>query len=700
MNILDRIANWIGIETKNEQEDRANLEAALNNARRHRRGGKYSEAFAALDQAQQILNHHIDDSLDIAIDLHRADIYTAQGDWQKAEALLDTLQKAHGDRIKHLAYIRIAQGSLAQARDEWEKAQTLFDEAVNLARSAGSLAAEGRAQGHLADTYLHEGNASFGTYLLEEALTRLNASGDIEMSSYFVGRLGEAMVATGRRTDGQHLIGRALRMAEQMGYREFEHRWHRILAMHAIEDGLYQEAERHLKVILTATNTPADDLVVTLCQISKVALRLGEPHSAMDYARQAVEIARDADSALLAQAAVGIVLRYDGQFARSVEHLQSVVAGYSQHPLTQADYTVVDVLRNLAAAFTELARFDEAATAYEQAIAAASDSPLELAGTYRDQGIFHTRRGHYEDALRAWHQAIDIYAEANQHASVARLRCDIANLYKQIGSGKKAMKHYSEALMLLSAIDDPETRGVILANAATAYVDQGDIETAEAFFVESIQIAQNLRDRAAEVTRRGNYGWFLLSTGRPQRALETLILTVKESEQLNLGLQAAVQTDNIGLAYDELGQHEQALDFHRDALDRLEKLNFPHWVAVVKANIGHSLIAIDQLEAAADHFQQAEMHAGSTETHIRILIGKGRVALKQGDLNTVSDLTEQAIDVARRAGMRRLLADGLTLRSEVHAMSGNLDRAEADWKEAEALLAILRISRTPSYLGV
>jgi hypothetical protein len=61
-------------------------------------------------------------------------------------------------------------------------------------------------------------------------------------------------------------------------------------------------------------------------------------------------------------------------------------------------------------------------------------------------------------------------------------------------------------LTLLNSVEDQETRGIVLANAATVYVDQGDIETAESFFAESIQIAQKLEDRLAESTRRGNYG--------------------------------------------------------------------------------------------------------------------------------------------------------------------------------------------------
>ncbi|MFN8448689.1 MAG: hypothetical protein U0521_08900 [Anaerolineae bacterium] len=86
------------------------------------------------------------------------------------------------------------------------------------------------------------------------------------------------------------------------------------------------------------------------------------------------------------------------------------------------------------------------------------------------------------------------------------------------------MKDYEQALMVLNSLDgaDQETRGLVLSNAANAYAEQGDVESADAFFTEAITIAEHLGDPVAESTRNGNYGWFLLLVGRPRRAMTTL----------------------------------------------------------------------------------------------------------------------------------------------------------------------------------
>ena len=67
---------------------------------------------------------------------------------------------------------------------------------------------------HLADTYLHDGNASYAAHLLREALPKLTMPSDVEMSSYFVGLLGQALIQNGQEAEGHHLIGRALGISE------------------------------------------------------------------------------------------------------------------------------------------------------------------------------------------------------------------------------------------------------------------------------------------------------------------------------------------------------------------------------------------------------------------------------------------------------------------------------------------------------
>jgi tetratricopeptide (TPR) repeat protein len=299
-----------------------------------------------------------------------------------------------------------------------------------------------------------------------------------------------------------------------------------------------------------------------------------------------------------------------------------------------------------------------------------------------------------QNAIEHWKAALTIYEGEHYYAQAARLYCDIGGARRFLGQGKRALKEYEQALMMLSSVNDWATRGVVVSNAAIAYSDLGDTESAEAFFNEAIEIANRLEDYAAEATRRGNYGWFLLSTGRPQRAIVTLEQALRLSEQQGLVLQIAIQTDNIGLAYDAMGEHNRASAYHQSALERITHLSSPHWQGMMQINQAGSLMQLGQEDEARSLLQQA-LATGRQETDVhviaRALIGLARLVLANAEFQQCADYLQEAIQLARRADMRRQLAEALQIHSEQQAALNETERSLSLWDEAQKLYDILQM---------
>jgi tetratricopeptide (TPR) repeat protein len=707
MNFFQQFISWLGLTPRsNASPEVTAMRDALETGRRAKRAENYDQALSALIEAGQ-LARNIGDTLAVAvIDLHRADVLVAQKQYDLAETILAELkQDAERNRqTTQRAYVECSWGSLEQSRGNWAASRQHFEQALEVAREAGAGGAEGRAIGHLADTYLHEGNASYAIHLLRESLPKLNTSGDIELSSYFVGRLGEALISAGQEVEGQQLVGRALRLAEHMQYRMYERRWRLASAQQAQAAAAFQDAYTHYKraIELFEGQPPSLEQVNALCQMSKTCLSLRQNQEAWDYARRASHLSatlEDKEAILLAEGVLGTVLRSLGRSAESISHLEAAAQASSGS-------AQIELLRNLAAAQVDSNDSDTAIVTYQRAIAQAEslNLRLELAQSRRDLGMLYARASKMQDAIQEWVAALEIYRVDNQHAQVALLHCDIGNARRFIGQGQRAIKDYENALMVLNSIDDISTRGVVLSNAANAYVDQGDLDTADSFFSEAVKIAQRLDDRRAEATRRGNYGWFLLSTGRAQRAETILEQALRMSYDLGLDLQVAVQTDNLGLVHDELGRPEKALPFHQEALELVQKLNNPHWEGVIKSNLAATMAELSQVDDAAPLYEQVLAAGRATddlELSIRGLNGNARVALKRGEIKAAGDLLHEAVTMARRADMRRLLAEGLMLQSQYHAATGSYEQAAELWQEAKKLYTILHASqayRNPDWL--
>lgn len=704
MNILDQIKQFFGIRSVQiipPRPELTALRAAIDEGQRAKRSEDYPRALEALGRAMQLAISSGDTTAIAVTALNQAEVYMGQERWEDARELLEnTYQAAQSARQRtQMAYMLNTLGALSQAQGEWDDAQKYYEDALDIARTTRATGAEGRAMGFLADTYLHNANASYAIHLLRDALPKLNMTGDIELSSYFVGRMGEALIASGQVTEGQQMIDRALRLAKQMGYRLYERMWGMAMGERALAEGRTADAQKYYEEALRLFDTTKANAayIDALSQMSKVSLSLRNLDDALRYAQQAVEQSSKLDESLQAEASgvMGIVLVARKAYAEAIPYLEKAAAAYAQLKLEKTAFSETDIVRNLAAAYAESGDPDAAIGIYRKATerAQASGAKLEVAQAHRDLGLHLLRRRQMAEAIKEWMTALEIYDGERQTQQVARLYCDIAAARRFLGQGPRALKDYEQALMLLSSLnDDWETRGLVLANAATAYVDQGDIESADSFFNETIAIARRLGDEAAETTRRGNYGWFLLVTGRPQQALSTLEYALRISENLGLELQAAIQTDNLGLTHDALNEYPKALELHQEAQKRAASLNQPHWESAFQVNEANTQLALGEAEIAVGLYEKALKQArldSDVEVIIRALTGLTRAALHRGQADEAATLINEAMMLARKADMRLLLAESLSAASEQQAALQERERAAASWQEARKLFTML-----------
>jgi len=701
MPFWDYIRALIGSDTPPEPTPAAqNLQNAVDAGQQAKFAEHYLEAIQAFDYAADLAQELGDYTGLLVIALHKAEALTGLREWEAAEDMLRQSQRAaqeHG-RETQMVYLLAGLGTLFQEQGDWEQARHYYEQALDFARMIHAPGAEGRSLGHLGDVYLHEGNATYAARLLRESLAKLNIAGDTELSSLFVGRLGQAMIAAGQEVEGDQLLIRALRLAKQLGYKKYQRYWGMILGERACVTGRYEDAYRAFQETLSVfppeTVTPAHGRA--LIAAAQTCLQTGKRDEALQHARKAVTLSDTlADSRLqtVAQGVLGMALQANHQAQTAIPHLeQAARAWHAQVSDAPSEYS--EILRTLAAAYAGLDD-EAAANQYRQAIQVAKthELPLAEAQARRDFGLFYAERCRFAEAITEWSAALAIYDNGSQTPQVARLLCDIAHARKRLGQGARALKDYEQALITLNMLNgDLETRGLVLSNAANAYVEQGDIESAEAFFNEALAIARRLNDPAAESTRRGNYGWFLLLTGRSQQALSILEYAQRKSESLNLILQAAIQTSNIGVAYDVLGQYTRALEYHRQALANIQPLRNAYWFHVLKANYAHTLLAVGERQAAAALFAEVTTHGRAyqdAELMIQGLTGQAQVALAEQPFPQVEAWLNEAIALARRSDSRRLLAEALRIQSMYHAAVHHPEQAHAGWEEARRLFSIL-----------
>jgi tetratricopeptide (TPR) repeat protein len=696
MGFFAKLREWLGsgVTPPGDPTPLDEMREAMEVARLARRGEDYERALSALDRAMRVADAQKDTHSVTIIALHQADVLIDQGSYDEAKSLLQTVQQTAEavNQSGFMAYALISLGTLHQKRGEWEKARQAYEQARELAEEVNSPGALGRAMGYLADVYLHENNASYAVHLLQESLPKLNAAGDLELSSYFVGRLGQAMIDNGQEQEGYPLLDRALRLGEQMQDKRMIRRWSVAIGDSAYDQQRYSEAYMFYKRALPLFDArPEMDYITTLTRTSRTSLNLGKNEEALLYAEQALQVSQKGDNPRLtatAAGAMGVALRANGRNDEAIEHLQTAT---SAAPPDSAQF--IDLLRQLAATFAAAHRSDEAEHTYYQTLERTTDN-LALASVRRDLGLLYATQDKHTEALEVWKESLAAFKAANQHNQVARLHCDIANAQQALGRGQRAVTEYEQALITLNSVDDIATRGLVLANAANAYADQGDIESAESFFQESIDIARKIADKTAESTRQGNYGWFLAAIGKPRKGIEQLTAAMEISKQHGLKLPLAVQTDNMGLAYDALSQYKTALEHHERAQERLIEFDpVPlRWQVIFQTNTAKTQLALGRVDEAAQLADTAITTARQLRDYEALtaaLIGKARVLLAQAQAEAAQPIIAEAVHIARQTALRRRLAEGYAVQSETEAALGHRTEAEKLWDEAKRLYHLM-----------
>lgn len=704
MNFFKRLSDWLGLSPPKTKPEYLAVREIIEIGRIARYDEDYDRALDQFHRAEKIAQLQQDTTSLAVVRLNIADTYIQMNRYDDAEDLLHDL-KIDCEKAKHytpLAYTLSLTGSLKQVRGDWAAARELYNEAISVANLSNAIGAIGRAKGRLADTYLHEGNASYAEHLLKDSLPLLDQSGDMELTSYFIGKYALTLIELGKDTDGDRLLETALQRAERMKFKQEMRRWHRIIGDRKLEKHHYASAYKHYQEYMGLSPDPLPPTTengLMLSNLSEIARQLGQQQDALGYALRAEKILSKMDSdSLSAQAmvSIGLALRANQQYDDAL--------GYFKRALDAIDPadTSARIKTQVELAQTHFANhaFKQAQTAYLELLEQTGDEiyETERAEVHSGLGMTYASQNHLEEATQQWMNALRIYENQSNHNAVARLYCDIAEAHYRLGDGKRAMSEYERALMLLNSVNQ-ETRGIVLANTAISYADKGDVPTTEAFFTEAIDIARELENPVAEALRRNNYAYFLIDLGQAQRAIVSLEHAQKVITDKDKPLYQAIFSDNIGLAYQQLGKPEKALEQFNSALTRYDKLDNTNWYQLNMIYRTQVLLDLDRIEEAVTTFTALK----SDDIDVQIQYGMVRSALflHQGKLAEALTSIEQTVTHAQQTFRQRLHAKSLILQSKIQAYAGENDTANKTWELAQKRLNMLQMPvPNPNWLHV
>jgi len=179
------------------------------------------------------------------------------------------------------------------------------------------------------------------------------------------------------------------------------------------------------------------------------------------------------------------------------------------------------------------------------------------------QGIEGYRAGDVQGAIASWQAALTAYESTNNHANQAIVQEKLAIAYRQIGQFEQAINHWQEAIANYRQLGDIAKVGRLLVEQAQTYSRLGQNQEAIALLCgasetdedcpqsegSALLLAQKFSDREGESAALGSLGEAYRLRGKFDKAIETLLASLKITQDINLSGYRSSVLNSLGNAY-------------------------------------------------------------------------------------------------------------------------------------------------------
>jgi DNA-binding SARP family transcriptional activator/tetratricopeptide (TPR) repeat protein len=245
------------------------------------------------------------------------------------------------------------------------------------------------------------------------------------------------------------------------------------------------------------------------------------------------------------------------------------------------------------------------------------------------------RRGRMHGVLAVQSTAVLAAGRLGDRDALAHVHCELGHVTGNLGDYGAADEHLRQALDLFTDLGDRASVGLVRYGLAVLLTQQNRWDEALDHAVEALRLRRSLADSAAIGYSENEVGWILAHLGQPDAALWYCRRALEMHTESGSRTGVADTLDSIAYAYHQLGEHEQSVAHYERALAMYRLLGDPHGEATSLLQLGDTQLSAGQPDAARRSWEQA-----------LTLLGQ----VPGADISEASDRLRRAADQGGEAG--------------------------------------------------
>jgi CHAT domain-containing protein/tetratricopeptide (TPR) repeat protein len=230
--------------------------------------------------------------------------------------------------------------------------------------------------------------------------------------------------------------------------------------------------------------------------------------------------------------------------------------------------------------------------------------------TLHQMGFINNRLGERQQALDYYKQALAWHRTLADRPKQAIILNNIGAVYYALGEKQQAIDYYNQVLALIRETSDRPQEATILNNILNippnSEISFRDRPVTPIPLSNILNISPNRLtssgDRSGEATTLNNIGLAYNDLGEQQKAREYFNQALTLFRAMGDRTREATTLTNIGLVYNNLGNQQQALDYYNQALDLRRKVGDRRGEALTLNNIGVSYSELREKQKALEYF--------------------------------------------------------------------------------------------------
>jgi len=294
------------------------------------------------------------------------------------------------------------------------------------------------------------------------------------------------------------------------------------------------------------------------------------------------------------------------------------------------------------------------------------------------------QQAHYAQALQQAEAADKLATQYALHSLKGQAQAMLGEIRRLQWAPDHALTHQQRAAPLLLQSGDSRRYANLLLQMGKTYEQLHQWDRALDLQDEALRRFEALGDGWGCTISWGALGAVHYGVGHLEQALACLQHALARAQALQAQAEIMHYTAEIGRIYWRSRRHPEAIDHLQKAVQLATALGLGHKVSDYHRVLGETYKALRQFTQARTHLEQAvqlAQKANAPGEQIGALVTLSALAAAEGNMQSVLDYSQRALQVAERIGDMRLLARCLGKVGQLYAKLDQFPLART-WLEA------------------